>query len=249
MSRAPGPRGAIALWGPPRSRSTAFARMMMERSDLTVLHEPISNLLSVGHLDLGGTRVHSPAELLDRILLLAERGTVFFKDTTEYRYLPYLDDRFVHGIVHTFIVRDPAEAIASHAAVNPDLTLHEIGYEWQFEIFERVRTATGTVPVVIDSADLLACPAGLVSMYCERVGLPFVPEALAWTPGVRTEWQRTAHWHRDVSTSSSFRAGGNTYHRTVDNDPRLATFRDHHQPFYERLAELRIRATTRSEIS
>ncbi|MEV4614800.1 sulfotransferase family protein [Kitasatospora sp. NPDC049258] len=245
---APRPR-VIALWGPPRSRSTAFTRMMMERRDLLVLHEPISNLLSVGHLDLDGVRVHSPAELLERILLLGEDRPVFFKDTTEYRYLPYLDERFTTGIVHTFIIRDPAEAIASHFAVNPDLTLEEVGYERQFEVFEHVRRATGSTPVVIDSTDLLADPAGVVRAYCERAGLPFRPEALSWEPGPRAEWERTARWHQDVAASGSFGARTNEYRRTVHNDPRLAGFRDHHQPFHDRLAAVRIGSTARSVTS
>ena len=34
----------FALWSAPRARSTAFFPSMAERGDLTVLHEPFSNL-------------------------------------------------------------------------------------------------------------------------------------------------------------------------------------------------------------
>ena len=39
----------IALWTHPRSISTAFERVMMERKDFTILHEPFSYLYYVHH--------------------------------------------------------------------------------------------------------------------------------------------------------------------------------------------------------
>ncbi|MFF8393080.1 sulfotransferase family protein [Streptomyces sp. NPDC016172] len=249
MSLTPGRPSVIALWGPPRSLSTAFTRMMMERKDLVVLHEPLSNLLSVGHFDVAGTRAHTPGELFDLVLALGERRTVFFKDTTEYRYLPYLEEQVVHRMAHTFIVRDPAAALASHYAVNPELTLDEGGYELQAEVYDRVREVTGTTPPVIDAADLLVDPARVVRAYCEAVGLPYLPEALSWSPEARSEWKRTEHWHQDVSSSSTFRTSTNVYDQTVDNNELLARYRDHHQPFYDLLAAVRIGSTVRDDVS
>src|SRR5437763_104256 len=40
--------GIVALWSAPRCRSTAFLRMMVERGDFTVLHEPCSQLKNFG---------------------------------------------------------------------------------------------------------------------------------------------------------------------------------------------------------
>jgi len=47
------------LWGTPRSRSTAFFRMMAERGDFTVVHEPFSYLAEFGYTDVAGERVTS----------------------------------------------------------------------------------------------------------------------------------------------------------------------------------------------
>ena len=49
------------LWAHPRSRSTALERMMMERGDVTVLHEPLVTLLD----DPLPGRVRGPAVLPD----------------------------------------------------------------------------------------------------------------------------------------------------------------------------------------
>jgi hypothetical protein len=49
----------LMLWGTPRSRSTAFFRMMAERGDFTVVHEPFSYLAEFGYADVAGERVTS----------------------------------------------------------------------------------------------------------------------------------------------------------------------------------------------
>jgi hypothetical protein len=238
----------IALWAAPRTMSTAFARMMMERGDVVVLHEPLSNLLSTGRFEVAGTHVDTPAELFARVLEVGRTSTVFFKDTTEYDYLPHLDDATIRAITHTFMVRDPAEVIASHYAVNPAMTLAEVGFEQQFRLFDRIRAVLGVPPVVVDAADLVADPQGIVAAYCDHVGLTYRPQALTWAAGVRPEWQRTEHWHRAASASTSFRAPRTVYADTVDSNATLARFRDHHQPIYDRMAELALAPTPRSTV-
>lgn len=231
----------VLLWSPPRCRSTAFARVMMERGDLTVLHEPFSNRAAQGWFAVDGRKASTDRELLGHVLGLAAGGPVFVKETTDYRYPELLvDPRLLHDVVHTVIVRDPAEAIASHYAMNPAVTLEEIGFERCWEIVDAVRAATGRVPVVIDSADLVARPAELVAAYCQRTGLPFVPEALSWRPGERTEWARTAAWHADAARTSGIEASSGSYGVTVATDERLAGYDAHHRPFYERLREHRL---------
>ena len=42
------------LWSAPRSRSTAFFRMMIERGDFTGVHEPFSYLAEFGYAEAGG---------------------------------------------------------------------------------------------------------------------------------------------------------------------------------------------------
>lgn len=233
----------VVLWSPPRCRSTAFARMMMERGDLTVVHEPFSDRAAQGSFAVAGRTAHTDPELLGALLELAVDGPVFVKDTTDYRYPELLaDPRLTRDVVHSILVRTPAEAIASHHAVNPGVTREEIGFERCWEIFEAVRRATGRAPVVVDSDDLVRRPAEVVAAYCERVGLPFLAHALQWQPGVRTEWARTAAWHRDAERTAGIEARAAAYPVTVATDPRLADWERYHRPFYERLREHRIAA-------
>jgi Sulfotransferase domain len=228
----------VALWSPPRCVSTAFFRMIAARGDFVMLHEPFADLAAKGEYDLAGTRVTSPAQAIDEIGRISAERPVFFKDTTEYRHAAlFADPRLMELATHTFIVRDPRRAIESHYAMNPAVTLPEIGFENLHEIFGLVRAATGTVPPVVDADTLVRQPEQTVRAYCAAVGIPFDPQSLRWSPGERPEWRRTSHWHRDAAESSAFRESERRYEVRVDNDPALAAFYAHHLPFYRELLD------------
>ena len=166
----------LALWSAPRCRSTAFARMMTERDDRVVVHEPFSRVVDFGEVEVGDRVAHTEQDVLAALRAIAAEKPVFFKDTTDFHYPALLaDESFLSAATHTFIIRDPAEAIASHHVLNPDLGRDEIGFARLHEIFAAVQDAAGTTPVVIDSDDLLDRPAETVRAYCSAVGIPFLP--------------------------------------------------------------------------
>jgi hypothetical protein len=239
MSAAPKP---ILLWAVPRSRSTAFLRIMLERGDLEVVHEPFSYLQVDGHFELTGRRVTSAVELLDVMLEVnADGRRVFAKDTSDYTYTPLLEDeRLFSDVINTFMIREPRSAIASHYAMNPEATLDEYGFEYLHAIFDAVRSATGEVPLVIDGDDLVASPEATVRAYCERVGLEFMPEAMRWDPGRQANWGRTDRWHAEVAESSGLVAKAPERRETPDTNEHLRRVAEHHQPFYDALARHRL---------
>ncbi|MEQ4719541.1 sulfotransferase family protein [Nonomuraea sp. B19D2] len=233
----------IVMWAHSRSASTAFLRMMIERGDVTVLHEPFLALTEEGALELpspdgGQATARSEKELLTRLAELARVRPVFVKEVLDYEY-PHL---FKHpedlaGLVHTFIVRDPRPTISSHYAIKPAVTCEEIGYERLARLFELAWEATGREPLVIRTERLVREPAKVVETFCAYTGLAFRPEALTWAAEDRPEWRRTRRWHQDASGSAGFEERRNTYPATVDNHPVLRAFYDHHLPFYQRLLQ------------
>lgn len=235
----------LALWSAPRSRSTAFARLMAERGDRVVVHEPFSQVVDFGEVKVGDRVAHTERDVLAALRAIAAEKPVFFKDTTDFHYPVLLADQaFLTAATHTFIIRHPAETIASHHVLNPNLGRDEIGFAWLHEIFRAVRAATGTTPVVIDSDDLLDRPADTVRAYCSAVGIPFLPDALSWQPGMRTEWQGTGRWHESTSRTSGFTrgaggAGGAA--EAVAANPVLRTYLDYHLPYYEQLRAAALR--------
>jgi hypothetical protein len=205
----------LALWSAPRSRSTAFYQMMAERGDFQLVHEPFSYLAEFGESTVDGRVARCEPELLAALRGLADKAFLAADAT------------------HTFIIRHPRDTIASYHAINPQVSLHQIGFETQHEIYQAVREATGTQPVVIDADDLVVRPEEVVRAYCAEVDIPYLPEALGWPPGSRPEWTPTERWHADVSASSGFTRPRKDYGLDVAAHPVLGEYLRHHLPFYE----------------
>jgi hypothetical protein len=216
--------------------------MMAERNDRVVVHEPFSQVVDFGEVKVGDRVAHSERDVLAALRAIAAEEPVFFKDTTDFHYPALLADQaFLAAATHTFMIRHPAEAIASHHALNPELGRDEIGFAWLYEIFAAVRAATGTTPVVLDSDDLLDRPADTVRAYCSAAGIPFLPDALNWRPGMRSEWQATSRWHESTSRTSGFTRATGGEADVVTANPVLRAYLDYHLPFYERLRAVAVR--------
>lgn len=236
------PGGLLALWSAPRCRSTAFLRMMAERGDVVVVHEPFSHVADFGEATVGDRRVRSEAEVIRALTELARDRWVFFKDTTDFHYPVLLgDEAFLRAARHAFLIRTPREAIVSHVALNPQLQRDEVGFGRLYEIYTRVRAVTGKQPAVMDAEDLVTAPHSLVAQYCARVGIDFRPEALSWQPGSRPEWRRAQRWHQEVAASTGLGSPTGPRRQDLEADPTLHGYLRYHQPFYERLRAVRIR--------
>lgn len=77
----------VALWTHPRSLSTAFERIMMERGDFKILHEPFSYLYYVAGQDATISQQYVDPEhptnypgIRDYILAATDGKPTFFKD-------------------------------------------------------------------------------------------------------------------------------------------------------------------------
>lgn len=227
----------IVLWAHSRSMSTAFLRMMAEREDVTTVHEPLLHITEAGEAHLpDGTVATDERALFTHLRSMGERRAVFVKEVVDYPYR-YLFDRATEltTFTHTFMVRHPARTISSHYAMKNSVTCAEIGYERLFELFETAWRVSGRKPFVMRAEALLAHPADVVRAYCAYAGLPYRQEALHWRPGDRPEFVRHRAWHMDAIRSKGFQATGQEYSDTVENNPLLRSFYDHHLPFYERL--------------
>jgi len=225
----------VALWSVPRSRSTAFLRMMIERGDVAVVHEPFSHVSDFGEAVVAGKVVGSHHAAIAALRRLAADGPVFVKDTTEQRFPAVLaDEAFLRSARHAFLLREPRFAIASHRDLDRDVQRDRIGYRWLLELHGRVRRVCGAEPFVFDAEQLVDRPAEVVERFCAHVGLPFLPASLAWAAGEQPLWRRSRAWHLDVSASTGFaRRGGLA--RTDMIDPALEDLYRYNVPFYERL--------------
>jgi hypothetical protein len=200
----------LALWATPRTVSTAFERMMIERGDHLVLDEPWSRAYYFGP-DRRSDRYpltfpeSTYAAVEAGVLAAGANSAVFVKDMA-YHAAPGVTDDALASMTHTFLIRDPLAALSSLHRRWPDFTDDEAGYGAQRDLFDRVVAVTGEVPAVVDSDALVADAERVVAAWCERVGIDHRPESLRWTPGMRPEWQLWRDWYENAAASTGFAA-------------------------------------------
>src|SRR5918992_1918566 len=227
----------IALWAVPRSLSTAFERVFVERDDLEVLHEPFSaayyhgpERLSERYSDEAPKPENSYENVLAEVFKPRQKR-LFLKDMP-YQAKGVMSRGFISRFVNTFIIRDPKYVLSSLYKMWPDFTLEETGFEQIYWAFRYAEEA-GEDPVVVDAMTFSEDPVGILSAYCERVGIPFRPGALSWEPGEVEEWKDWEDWHEAAQRSTGIR-------RAERRDPalpeRLQEAYENCLPYYYTLA-------------
>lgn len=165
-------------------------------------------------------------------------------------------------VVHSFIIRHPAKAIASlyyKSCVDNAKTGYthfdaaEAGFTAMRDILDHVEQQPDAPPVVIiDADDLLEDPEGIMAAYCAAVGLPFKPSMLSWAPGIdnckelKSPW---SGWTDDVINSSGItRRAKSSKLPQVDELPAdvRATISEA-MPIYERMHARRLRSAAVSQ--
>lgn len=241
----------IALWAHPRSMSTATERIMLERGDSTVFHEPFladyylhRALRPMPMLEADRASTKDYAETRDEILAAGERGPVFFKDMSYYVLPRMFDDRsFAARLCNVFLVRDPRRSIASYAKLDPNFTDEEVGLEAQWRHAFFLCDVMEAAPMVISAEALTADPQAVIGEVWARAGLPFVASAFSWQAGeVPESWEYVAGWHGTAVNSTGIRQDVTdpeaAFEAAAEKIPRLRGYLAHHWPFYERLLEM-----------
>ena len=140
---------------------------------------------------------------------------------------------------HCFLIRDPKEVLSSYSKSRSDVTLDDLGFEAQAEIFDWVRRVVGQNPVVVDSNDILKAPEQMLKKLCDALKINYSEQMLSWEPGPRdSDGVWASHWYHNVMGSTGFAP---YRERTPDYPKHLASIAEAAPPFYEPLFQERIR--------
>jgi Sulfotransferase domain len=228
----------IALWAVPRSLSTAFERVFVERDDFEVLHEPFSasyyysqERLSDRYSDVEPDALYNYENVLQDVLKPRERR-VFLKDMA-YHARALLSPQFASNFVNTFIIRDPKYVIASLHKMWPGFALEETGFEQIYNLFRYATEVNREDVVVVDAMSFSENPAGILATYCEHLGISFDRNSLSWESGEVEEWEMWDEWHEAAQQSTGIE-------RAERKDPALTRelqqVYDYCLPYYYQLA-------------
>jgi hypothetical protein len=159
-----------------------------------------------------------------------------------HHMLPGFDRSWAFGLTNAFLIRSPELVLASYARKREDVTLRDIGFVEQCEIFDMVADRLGAAPPVIDADDLLADPRRTLVRLCADLGLPFNKAMLNWPAGPRPYdgvWAR--HWYGAVHRSTEFA-------KPPADRPELPAHLRHiadaARPYYEHMRQFSLKPVT-----
>lgn len=201
------------------------------------------------------------AELIWRAPPAPGKSYIFSKNLAYY-FAPHMLPRMSQmlgdysQVVHSFIIRHPAKAIASlyyKSCVDNEKTGYthfdpaEAGFTAMAAILDHVERQPDAPPcVIIDADDLLADPEGVMAAYCTAVGLPFHSSMLSWQPGNVKELESPwSGWTDDVIQSSGItrRAKTSKLPPVHELPQEVRKTIAEAMPVYERMHERRLRPT------
>jgi len=243
------PHKPIALWAVPRSISTAFERVFVERDDFEVLHEPFSDAyyygpdrLSDRFADAEPKEGHSFEDVLANVLAPCEKR-VFVKDMA-YQAKGVLGPDFASRFVNTFIVRDPKYVLVSLYKMWPDFTFEETGYEDLYRLFRYATEGGGEDVAVVDAMTFSENPEGVLAAYCEHLEIPFRSGSLSWESRDVEHWDSWEGWHDAAERSTGIKPATR---RDPELPEELEEVYERCLPYYYELAAHAIHATVRPD--
>jgi hypothetical protein len=236
----------VAMWSGPRNISTAMMRSFGARGDCVVSDEPL-----YGHY-LTHTKLDHP--LKDEVMASQPNDwqsvvqtlqgdapgghPLWYQKHMTHHLLAHIDRAWMKEVRHCFLIRDPKEVLASYARSRAEVTLEDLGFEAQAEIFDWVTNTLGQPALVLDSSDILKSPAQMLEKLCMALEIPYSQEMLRWEPGLReSDGVWAPHWYHSVVDSRGFAP----YRERFPEYPgALAPIAEAARAYYEPLYEKRM---------
>ncbi|WP_255418902.1 hypothetical protein [Paraglaciecola sp. MB-3u-78] len=193
------------LWCVPRSRSTAFEKMMVNSGQFNVIGEPFIDIYKQGMLSSHDVRItqRNFNQVFDSLSQNSLLQPVFVKDMA-YHVTPFISDSQILSAQHTFLIRDPKLSIPSLFKMRENFHENETGFTGQSTLFKRIYTLTGNKPFIVDAEQLIRSPIKTVGRYFDSIKHVMPKDVLDWHPGSRDEWKERESWHIDAINSSGF---------------------------------------------
>ena len=226
----------ILLLAHPRSLSTAFERIIRERGDFTVIHEPFTYLYYLKHFPDSPETTSFPdyfpktyAKMCEWIL--SHDTPVFIKDMAFA-----LDDLSILDHVKLMLLhRDPSQALPSLYKMEPEC-------DFEFTGFAQLSNLIPKAQFILDAEELQNNPEKSYLAFCKTMGIPHLPDALHFQKRTPSEcWQ--GKWYKEVRLLD--RITKRARHKMEDiplkDRPRWMRYYCDSMPHYEEL----VRATPR----
>ena len=238
----------IAMWSGPRNISTAMMRSFENRADAAVIDEPFyaAYLAATGidHPMRNESLASQPQRWRDVVTQILgpvpEGRAIFYQKHMTHHMVDGFGRDWIARCRNAFLIRAPEDVLASYAQKRADVTLADIGFVQQRELFEREADRLGHVPPVVESDDVLRDPRAMLTVLCAALEIPFSEKMLSWPAGKRsTDGVWGAVWYAAVEKSIGFAPSRDSAPPLLN--ARLQRIADAARPHYERLSSFRLK--------
>ena len=216
-----------------------------ERSDTTVVDEPLyAHYLSTtgiwhpGRDEVLATQNSDGAAVVaNEILGTSPTPVIFFKQMAHH--LVGMDWSFLDRVHNVILTRHPASVLASFIKNVTEVDADTTGLPICVRLLDRILEA-GTIPIVVDSRELLTNPTSVLSQLSAALGLDFDERMLSWEPGpIPEDGSWAVHWYESTHRSTGFAP---YVPKKVTLPEQVRSVVDECMPMYERLVEYALKA-------
>ena len=234
----------IAMWSGPRNISTAMMYAFGNRPDCVAWDEPFYAFSLIHHGNDHPMREEIIAAndgdwdtLVAKCLAPATKPIFYQKHMTHHMLTGY-DRKWITKLTNAFLIRSPERVLASYAKKWSEVSLRDIGFVEQAEIFDMVAQKSGKAPPVVDAEDVLAEPRAVLGKLCEACRVAFDDAMLHWPAGPKAfDGVWAPHWYNAVWASTGF---AKPEPAALELPAHLAKIADAARPYYEKLREFRL---------
>ncbi len=234
----------IAMWSGPRNISTAMMYAFGNRADCFAWDEPFYAFSLMHH--------GNDHPMRDEIIAANESGwdalvarcagpvskPLFYQKHMTHHMLPGRDRAWINSLTNAFLIRDPARVLASYTKKWTEVSLRDIGFVEQAEIFDQVAQRLGHAPPVVDADDVLADPRRVLAKLCAACGVAFDDAMLNWPKGPKPfDGNWAPHWYNAVWASTGFAKPDNNADQLPTPLEKIAAAA---RPYYEKMRSFRL---------
>lgn len=197
----------------PRNISTAMMYSFGNRTDCEIMDEPLYGYY------LKKTDADHPGK--DEIIASMDCDatsvfdTINTTQTSPYLFVKNMAHHFIGldpvnimehilGYKNIFLIRNTRQILTSFSKVIKNPTLEDIGIKQEWELYQYLRQHNKEA-VILDTGLLLENPKSVLTQLCDRLGISFREEMLAWKAGPRAQdgiW--ATYWYHNVHQTTGF---------------------------------------------
>ena len=201
----------VFMWSGPRNLSTVLMRSFENRNDTEVYDEPFYAYY------LNKTKLNHPMkkEIINHYPVLQKKVIKLITSNDKNKKIFYQKHMSHHIIKNTkldwvnigyncFLIRHPAKVINSYIKKKSLISLDDIGFKKQFEIFNKIKK-NKLKYIIINADNILKTPNKTIRKLCKNLNIRFSRKMLSWPKGKRNSdgiWAKV--WYKNVEKSNTF---------------------------------------------